>query len=62
MGRFADAHVAAFSDAELGQFEHLLDALETDLLSWMTGVAEVPADHDTPMFRRVREFHFKAGR
>jgi antitoxin CptB len=60
MGRFADAHIAAFSDAELDQFEHLLDALETDLLSWMTGVAEVPADHDTPMFRRVREFHFKA--
>jgi antitoxin CptB len=60
MGRFADAHIAAFSDAELDQFEHLLDALETDLLSWMTGVADVPADHDTPMFRRVREFHFKA--
>ena len=62
MGRFADAHIVAFSDAELDQFEHLLDALETDLLSWMTGLAEVPADHDTPMFRRVREFHFKARR
>ena len=60
MGRFADAHIAAFSDAELDQFEHLLDALETDLLSWMTGLAEVPADHDTLMFRRVREFHFNA--
>ncbi|AMN41994.1 FAD assembly factor SdhE [Rhodoplanes sp. Z2-YC6860] len=60
MGRFADAHIAAFSDAELDQFEHLLDALETDLLSWMTGLSEVPADHDTSMFRRVREFHFKA--
>ncbi len=59
MGRFADAHIVAFSDAELDQFEHLLDALETDLLSWMTGISEVPADHDTPMFRRVREFHFK---
>ena len=61
MGRFADTHIVAFSDAELDQFEHLLDALETDLLSWMTGVSEVPADHDTPMFRRVREFHFKSG-
>src|SRR5260221_12878332 len=62
MGRFADAHIVAFSDAELDQFEHLLDALETDLLSWMTGLADVPANHDTPMFRRVREFHFQAGR
>ena len=31
MGRFADAHLATFTDAELNQFEHLLDALETDL-------------------------------
>jgi antitoxin CptB len=61
MGRFADAHLASFNDAELDQFEHLLDALETDLLSWMTGLAEVPAEHDTPMFRRVRDFHFKSG-
>ena len=59
MGRFADVHLANFSDAELDQFEHLLDALETDLLSWMTGQAEVPPEHDTAMFRRVREFHFK---
>ena len=61
MGRFADAHLATFSNAELDQFEHLLDALETDLLSWMTGQTEVPANHDTAMFRRVREFHFRAG-
>jgi len=62
MGRFADVHVATFSDAELDQYEHLLEALETDLLSWMTGVSEVPAEHDTAMFRRVRDFHFGAGR
>lgn len=59
MGRFADAHLANLTDAELDQFEHLLDALETDLLSWMTGLSEVPADHNTAMFRRVREFHFR---
>ena len=62
MGRFADVHLAAFSDAELDQYEHLLDALEADLLSWMTGVSEVPADHDTAMLRRVRDFHFAPGR
>jgi antitoxin CptB len=61
MGRFADAHIEALSDAELDQYEHLLDAIEGDLLAWMTGAAEVPAAHDTAMFRRVRDFHFKAG-
>jgi antitoxin CptB len=62
MGRFADVHIESFSAAELDQYEHLLDALETDLLAWVTGVAEVPAAHDTPMFRRVRDFHFEAER
>jgi hypothetical protein len=50
----------AFSDAELDQYEHLLDAIETDLLAWVTGVADVPAEHDTTMFRRVRDFHLQA--
>jgi antitoxin CptB len=62
MGRFADVHLPGFSDDELDQYEHLLEALETDLLSWVTGVMEVPPEHDTAMFRRVRDFHFASGR
>ena len=61
MGRFADAHIEGFSDGELDQYEHLLNAIEGDLLAWVTGVQPVPAEHDTPMFRRVRQFHFAAG-
>jgi antitoxin CptB len=62
MGRFADAHIGVLSDGELDQYEHLLDALETELLAWLTGVSAVPAEHDTAMLRRLRDFHFKAGR
>jgi antitoxin CptB len=61
MGRFADVHIEAFDDAELEQFEHLLDAIESDLLGWLTGAIPVPAQHDTAMFRRVRDFHLKGG-
>ena len=57
MGRFADVHIGALSDCELNEYEHLLDALETDLLAWLTGARAVPAEHDTAMFRRVRDFH-----
>jgi antitoxin CptB len=53
-------HIETFSDAELDQYEHLLDAIESDLLAWVTGVAAVPAEHDTAMLRRVRDFHLKA--
>ena len=62
MGRFADAHIGTLDASELDEYERLLDALETDLLSWMTGVSHVPPEQDTPMFRRVRDFHFKAER
>jgi len=62
MGRFADAHIGDLNEAELDQYEHLLEAQEQDLLSWIVGQAEIPPDHDTPMFRRVREFHFQGGR
>jgi antitoxin CptB len=62
MGRFADAHIGSLDPAELDEFEHLLDALETDLLSWITGLSEIPREQDTAMFRRVRDFHFGDGR
>jgi antitoxin CptB len=59
MGRFADAHIDALTDAELDEYEHLLDALETELLAWLTGASAVPPRHDTAMFRRLRDFHFR---
>jgi antitoxin CptB len=62
MGRFADAHIDALSDAELDEYEALLDVQEHDLLAWMTGQSAVPTSHNTPLFRRVRDFHAKAGR
>lgn len=57
MGRFADAEIATLSDAELDMFEELIEALDRDLLSWVTGEAEVPAEHDTALFRRMKAFH-----
>jgi len=62
MGRFADAHIGDLSDAELDQYEQLLDVQEHDLLAWIIGQREIPADQDTPMFRRVRDFHLQGGR
>ena len=59
LGRFADVYVEGFDDAELDQYEHLLGAIETDLLAWVTGVVSVPPEHDTLMFRRVCDFHLK---
>jgi antitoxin CptB len=62
MGRFADAHIDALTEAELDEYEHLLDVLETELLAWLTGAGTVPVAHDTAMFRRLRDFHTRSKR
>jgi len=57
MGRFADVHITGFSDAELDAFEQLLEIPDQQAFAWITGAEDVPADFDTPMFRRLRDFH-----
>lgn len=57
MGRFADAEIGALSEAELDEFERLIEVLDRDLLSWVTGEAEVPENYDTELFRRLKGFH-----
>jgi len=56
-GRFADAHLATLSEAEVGEFERLMEVPEPDLLNWVRGAAETPEDYDTALFRRLRDFN-----
>ncbi|MCU4180046.1 succinate dehydrogenase assembly factor 2 [Bosea sp. BH3] len=57
MGRFADDAIAGFSEAELDEFERLIEVLDRDLLSWVTGEAAVPENYDTELYRRLKAFH-----
>ena len=59
MGRFADAHITAFSDAELDEFERLIEIPDPDLLAWVTGTRAPPPGVDTKMFRRLCEFQLR---
>ena len=56
MGRFADCAVPTLTDIEVSEFEHLIELPDRDLLAWITGEADVPAAHDSPLFRRLRDF------
>jgi len=56
-GRFADAHLATLSDAEIGEFEQLMEVPEPDLLNWVMGASEIPKTYDTALFRRLCDFH-----
>ncbi len=57
MGRFADAALAGMSEAELDEFERLIDVPDPDLFSWIMGEVDAPSAYDTPMFRKLKAFN-----
>ena len=61
MGKFADAEISGLTEAELDEYERLLELPDGELLLWITGEQEIPADHDGAVLRRLRGFHQKSG-
>lgn len=61
MGRFADAQIAALSEAELADYESLMDVPDRDIFGWLTGEMDIPPAYDTPVFRKILAFHTHAG-
>jgi antitoxin CptB len=57
MGRFADAAIDTMSDAELDDFERLIEVPDRDLFRWITGEDATPSNYDSAIFRRVKTFH-----
>lgn len=53
LGGFADAYIDALTDAELDQYERLLELQDADLLAWVTGEAPVPANQATPLLSKI---------
>jgi antitoxin CptB len=61
LGRFADDNIETLKEAELSEFEALMQVPDGQLLSWLTGEMDVPASHDGPLFRRLRDFKASQG-
>jgi len=57
LGRFADAHIAKLSDAELDEYERWLEVPDQRIFTWVNGAQTPPPEFDTALFRRMREFH-----
>ena len=53
IGRFADAHLPTMNDAELAEFERLLDLPDTQVLAWIVRREEPPREFLTPLFARL---------
>ncbi len=57
MGRFAEANLKEMSDADLDDFEQLIEVPDHDLFSWLSGSATVPANYDTAIYQQLKSFH-----
>lgn len=54
MGQFADMNLPAMDEAELSEFERLLDIPDPQVLAWITGDEPTPLNFNTPLFARLR--------
>jgi antitoxin CptB len=53
-GAFAEAHLAGLSEAELDDFEALLEAPDQEVYAWLRGHAPVPPSYDNTVFARLQ--------
>jgi antitoxin CptB len=60
LGPFADKHVPDMSEAELAEFEALLDQPDQDLYAWIVGTAPTPAAFDGDLLNHIKAFRFQA--
>lgn len=57
LGGFAEEKVAELSEAELDDFEVLLEAQDRDVFGWITGEFETPQNFATGLFQKICAFH-----
>ncbi len=53
LGSFADAYIYVFSEAEVTQYEAILEQSDPDLYNWITGIESVPAEHGSEVMRKL---------
>ncbi len=62
IGRFADAHIETLDDTGLDDFEFLIEAPNAALYAWVVGAETIPADYDTAVLAKLKEFHRHAAK
>jgi antitoxin CptB len=54
LGAFVDMNLATMDEADVSEFERLLDVPDPQFLAWITGEEATPSQFDTPLLRRLR--------
>ena len=55
IGGFVAARLESFSDTDMDVLETLMELPDMELADWLTGRLPIPAVHDIPMLRAMRD-------
>lgn len=61
MGGFADTHAETMSEAEIADFERLLEEPDQEVYAWIIGAQHTPEEYDTPVMARLKAFEPEKG-
>ncbi len=53
VGAFAEENINGFNEAELDEFEAILDVADWEVYAWLIGQKDVPAENDGPVIQRL---------
>ncbi len=56
MGGFAREYLAELNEDELTEFERVLDESDVDLMNWLTGKEDIPADRQIGIMDRLLNY------
>jgi len=56
LGSFADAEISNLTEAEIDQYEDLLETSDTELLPWLTEKQPAPAGIDPQILNKIMAF------
>tara|TARA_R110000744_G_scaffold10621_2_gene32922 strand:- start:1681 stop:2007 length:327 start_codon:yes stop_codon:yes gene_type:complete len=60
MGSFADKFLPDFDEAQLDEFERLLEVPDWDVYAWLIGQKDVPDKHKGPVLDQLVAFRYAA--
>ncbi len=59
LGRFADAHIPAFDEAQTELYDRFLNNSDPDIFNWVSGAEPVPPAEDNAVVRLLLDFYRK---
>lgn len=62
LGSFANKYIAGFDNTELDLYEQMLENQDLDMYDWICGRAEVPADKNSAILKKLLSYNYATER